>query len=213
MELGTLAAIRRYPVKSLRGESLEEVTVLPQGLEGDRVRAMIVRDDGHARTGKPYRGKENDRLHLCGDPAAGVERAHERGVDVEVEESGGDPFFDDAPVSIIVDKWLRGLSAYVGYDVGFERFRPNFFVKSREGFSLTEEAMTGRELALGEVLLRVRYPIERCVVTTYDQAGGQSDPEILGYVARERSAWMGIYCDVLRAGIVRIGDSFSLVER
>jgi uncharacterized protein YcbX len=212
MELGTLSAIRRYPVKSLRGESLEEVAVLPQGLEGDRLRAMIVRD-GHARVGKPYRGKENDRLHLSGDSATGVERAHERGVEVEIEERVAEPFVDDAPVSIIVDKWLRGLSAYVGYDVGFERFRPNFFVKSRDGFSLTEEAMTGRELALGDVLLRVRYPIERCVVTTYDQSGGESDPEILSYVVRERSAWMGVYCDVLRAGIVRIGDSFSLVER
>ena len=212
MELGTLSAIRRYPVKSLRGELLDEVAVLPQGVEGDRVRAMIVRE-GHARTGKPYRGKENDRLHLSGDPAVGAERAHERGVQVELEERRDEPFVDDAPVSIIVDKWLRGLSGYVGYDVGFERFRPNFFIKSREGFSLTEEAMTGRELALGDVLLRVRYPIERCVVTTYDQAGGEGDLEILNYVVRERSTWMGIYCDVLRAGIVRIGDSFSLVER
>ncbi len=212
MDLGTLAAIRRYPVKSLRGETLDEVAVLRHGLEGDRARAMIVRD-GHARTGKPYRGKENNRLHLSSDPAAGVERAHERGVNVDLEERSGDPFFDDAPVSIVVDKWLRGLSAYVGYDVGFERFRPNFFINSREGFSLTEEAMTGRELALGDVLLRVRYPIERCVVTTYDQAGGESDLEILNYIVRERSTWMGIYCDVLRAGIVRIGDSFSLVER
>lgn len=212
MDLGTLAAIRRYPVKSLRGEALEEVAVLPQGLEGDRLRAMIVRE-GHARVGKPYRGKENNRLHLSDDPAAGVERAHERGVEVDLAERDGEPFVDDAPVSIIVDKWLRGLSAYVGYDVGFERFRPNFFVTSRDGFSLTEEAMTGREVALGDVLLRVRYPIERCVVTTYDQQTGESDHEILHYIVRERSTWMGIYCDVLRAGIVRIGDSFSLVER
>jgi uncharacterized protein len=212
MELGTLAAIRRYPVKSLRGEALSEVPVLPQGLEGDRLRAMIVHA-GHARLGKTYRGKENDQLHLSPDPAVGVERARERGVEVSLESREDEPYVDDAPVSIIVDKWLRGLSAYVGYDVGFERFRPNFFVKSRDGFSLTEEAMTGRELALGEVLLRVRYPIERCVTTTYDQQTGEGDHEILNYVARERSAWMGIYCDVLRAGIVRIGDSFSLVER
>ncbi len=212
MDLGTLGAIRRYPVKSLRGESLEEVTVLPQGVEGDRLSAMIVRE-GHARVGKTYRGKDNDRLHLSGDPATGVTRAHERGVEVELQARDDEPFVDDAPVSIMVDKWLRGLSAYVGYDVGFERFRPNFFVASRDGFSLTEEAMTGREVALGDVLLRVRYPIERCVVTTYDQHGGESDVDILNYVVRERSAWMGIYCDVLRAGIVRIGDSFALVER
>lgn len=212
MELGTLAAIHRYPVKSLRGESLDQVAVLQQGVEGDRTRSMIVRG-GHARTGKPYRGKENDELHLSSDPQRGVERARERGVEVELQTNEEEPFTDDAPVSIVVDTWLRGLSKYVGYDVEYERFRPNFFVHARDGFSLTEEAMTGRELALGEVLLRVRYPIERCVVTTYDPSGGQSDPEVLSYVVRERSAWMGIYCDVLRAGIVRIGDSFSLVER
>jgi MOSC domain-containing protein len=212
MELGTLAAIHRYPVKSLRGESLDDVAVLQHGLDGDRVRSMIVRE-GHARTGKPYRGKENDRLHLSSDPQSGIESARERGVTVELEERDGEPYFDDAPVSLIVDTWLRGLSAYLGYDVEYTRFRPNFFVRARARFSLTEEAMTGRELALGEVLLRVRYPIERCVVTTYDPNGGESDPEILSYVARERSAWMGIYCDVLRAGIVRIGDSFPLVER
>ena len=212
MELGTLAAIHRYPIKSLRGESLEETAVLQQGIEGDRVRSMIV-CDGHARVGKPYRGKENDRLHLSPEPSEGIARAAERGVHVEIQSRDEEPFVDDAPVSIIVDAWLRGLSKYVGYDVEYERFRPNFFVHAREGFSLTEQAMTGREVALGEVLLRVRYPIERCVVTTYDPNGGESDPEILSYVVRERSAWMGIYCDVLRAGIVRIGDSFSLVER
>jgi len=212
MDLGTLCAIHRYPVKSLRGESLDEAIVLQQGLEGDRVRSMLVRD-GHARIGKPYRGKENDRLHLCGDAATGVARATERGVRVELEDRADEPFMDDAPVSIIVDTWLRGLSRFVGYDVEYVRFRPNFFVHARDGFSLTEEAMTGRELALGEVLLRVRYPIERCVVTTYDPNGGEADSKILAYIARERSTWMGVYCDVLRAGTVRIGDSFSLVER
>lgn len=212
MELGTLGAIHRYPVKSLRGESLDEVNVLQHGLEGDRLRSMIVRD-GHARIGKPYRGKENDKLHLADDVQSGVARASERGVTVEVRERDDEPFVDDAPVSIIVDTWLRGLSRYVGYDVEYSRFRPNFFVHARDGFSLTEEAMTGRELSLGDVLLRVRYPIERCVVTTYDPSGGESDPDVLAYVVRERSAWMGIYCDVLRAGTVRIGDSFVLVER
>ncbi|MGD1065558.1 MAG: MOSC N-terminal beta barrel domain-containing protein, partial [Vulcanimicrobiaceae bacterium] len=36
MLLGTLAALWRYPVKSLRAEALTHVTVLPDGLEGDR---------------------------------------------------------------------------------------------------------------------------------------------------------------------------------
>lgn len=211
MQLGTLAAIHRYPVKSLRGEDLNETPVDSNGLPGDRERALIV-GEGHERAGKRYYGKANDRLHLTASLEDAVGLAEERHVPVSVERSD-ERFYDDSPVSLIVDRWLSGLSRHVGYDVEHERFRPNFYVRAVPRFHFTEEDLTGREIALGEVLMRVRYPIGRCVVTTYDLHGGDADPRILSYVARERENWMGIYCDVLRAGIVRLGDSFELVER
>ena len=117
--------MRRFPVKSLRGEALEEIAVDSNGLHGDRQRALVVRD-GPIRAGKTYRGKEHERLHLIADPDAATAAAAERGVDVSLERDG--PFFDDAPVSIIVDRWLDALSAHVGYRVEWQRFRPNFFV-------------------------------------------------------------------------------------
>lgn len=39
--IGTLTAIRRYPVKSMRGEDLSEVRVTYAGLSGDRVYAFV----------------------------------------------------------------------------------------------------------------------------------------------------------------------------
>jgi len=209
MDLGRLGAIWRYPIKSLAGESLESALVFADGLEGDRERALLVRD-GHARTGKPYRGKENDRLHTAADAPAALELARVRGVTAELA-SDDERFFDDAPISIVVDRWLDGISDHVGYRVEYQRFRPNFFIEAQKGVP-EEAALSGRELALGEVRLRVRYPIERCVVTTYDLAGGEADARILRYIAQERSTWMGIYCDVLRAGTVRIGDSLAVVD-
>jgi len=196
MNLGTLLGIYRYPVKSLRGEPLGQTYLDENGLEGDRERAII--ESSGPRAGKPRRGKEHPEMHL-------VERAGEAAFSDE-------RYFDDSPVSLIVDRWLDGLSSHVGYRVEYQRFRPNFFVASTADVP-DEAALTGRELTLGEVVLRVRYPIERCVVTTYDLKGGQADPRILRYLAQERSASMGIYCDVPRAGIVRIGDSLSLIER
>jgi uncharacterized protein YcbX len=209
MVIGTLAAIWRYPVKSLRGESLESVTIDEAGIPGDRAAALFVRS-GHAREGKTYRGKEHDRLHLASSPEAALELGATRGV--TLERRGDGPFFDDAPISLIFDRWLDDLNAAVGYAVEPERFRPNFFVRARSEFTAGEAALQNAELMLGGAHLRVRYPIERCVTTTYDPRGGAADPEILRLVAQRRNAWMGVYCDVTRAGTVRTGDSMVLVS-
>lgn len=207
MQIGTLRAIRRYPVKSLAGEVLDACAVLASGLEGDRVEALIAEDG--PRTGKTYRGKEDDRLHRL----SSADEALALAPGTHLEQSDDEAFFDDAPVSLIVDRWLDGVSSFVGYRVEFERFRPNFYIEADPGVKIDEATLTGRELQLGEVTLRVRYPIERCVVTTYDLRGGEADPRILRYVAQARSNWMGIYCDVPRAGVARTGDSLVLIER
>ena len=207
MQIGRLDAIWRYPTKSLHFESLDVAEVDPDGIRGDRSRALVV-TAGHARLGKPYRGTENERFHLESDDEAARALAAERGVQTEVH---GGRFFDAAPISILVDRWLEGLSAHVGYHVEPHRFRPNLFVRAADGFALLEDDLAGWELALGPVRLRVRQPIERCAVTTYDPEGGASDPRILRYVAQERRTWMGIYCDVVATGIIRPGDELQRV--
>src|SRR5579863_1659405 len=209
MLVGTLDAVRRYPVKSLRAESLECAEVMPDGIDGDRTSALFVAS-GNVRVGKTYRGKENDRLHLLPDEDAARSAAASRGVAVEVRR--GEHFFDDAPVSIMVDRWLDGLRARLGYAVEWERFRPNFFVRARPEFLATEWDLQGADLRLGAVRLRVRCPIERCVAITYHPHGEPSDPEILRFLANERQACIGIYCDVLQPGRTCVGDLLKREE-
>jgi uncharacterized protein YcbX len=206
MHIGRLDTIWRYPTKSLHFEALDEAVVEPDGIRGDRTRALVV-TAGHARLGKPYRGTENDRLHLEADTESARALAAQRGV--QTEEQGGERFFDAAPVSILVDRWLEGLCTHVGYAVQPSRFRPNLFVRASDGFSMLENDLVGWELELGPVRLRVRKPIERCVVTTYDPDGGANDPRVLRYVAQERKTWMGIYCDVVTTGVIRPGDELT----
>jgi len=167
--------------------------------------------EGHARTGKTLRGKEHDRLHLIDDAATAVASAADLGIATDLRGDEG-RYFDDAPVSLLLDRWLDGLSAHVGYAVEPIRFRPNLFVRAADGFSEDEQALVGATLVIGEVALEVRYGIERCVAVTYHPEGEPSDPRILRYVANERATLMGIYCDVLRAGVVRAGDAV-VVER
>ncbi|HEX4013085.1 MAG TPA: MOSC domain-containing protein [Candidatus Cybelea sp.] len=205
--IGSLQALRRYPTKSLRGEALECAEIGETGIPGDRATALFAREG--AREGKTYRGKENERLHLFDDPSAAVAFARERGTGVDVRRD--EHFFDDAPISLIVDAWLCDLRVYLGYAVEWERFRPNLFVRSQGRAVPLERALVDCELALGPVRLRVRAGIRRCVTITYHPDGEPSDPRILEYVAQRRENLMGVYCDVVTPGAVCRGDRLLLL--
>lgn len=207
MLLGTVASIWRYPVKSLHFEELREAEVEMDGVRGDRTAAYFVASTDRPRYGHEFRGKENDTLHLIVD-GPDVQAAAQR-ARVDVERRDGDRFFDAAPVSIVFDRWLLALSEHVGYAVEPLRFRPNIFAVAAPEFFAEETALVGQTLTIGAVTLRVRKPIERCVVPTYDVHGGPSDPRILRFVAQERSNVMGIYCDVVTPGVVRAGDGIA----
>lgn len=207
MTIGTVAGIWRYPVKSLRGDPMERVEVAAEGIPGDRASALFVRG-GHAREGKTFRGKEHPRLHLLTEAGAAIGVAALDGI--ALEQRRDEHFFDDAPISLLVDRWLEELSAHVGYPVEPQRFRPNFFVRADCGFASREADLIGAIVRIGDAQLRVRGPIERCVTITYHPGGAPADAEILRFVATQRNAWMGIYCDVAVAGSAAVGDAVSL---
>lgn len=50
--LGSIAAVRRYPVKSMLGEDLDAVTVVTDGVDRDRALALIDPDSGRIATAK-----------------------------------------------------------------------------------------------------------------------------------------------------------------
>ncbi|MDP9025395.1 MAG: MOSC N-terminal beta barrel domain-containing protein, partial [Candidatus Eremiobacteraeota bacterium] len=78
-EVGEIAAIWSYPVKSLAPQALQRTAVELGGIPGDRAEALFV-ESGHARQGKEYRGKENNRLHLTHTTDDAVRLALERNV-------------------------------------------------------------------------------------------------------------------------------------
>ena len=202
--LGSVRALWRYPTKSLKAEDLQSAEIAFDGIPGDRGRAFIV-ESGGVRVGKTYRGKENNLLHLTSSEERAFEVAAARNVRVKVA-CDATHYFDAAPLSVIFDRWLDEASSLVGYALEPLRFRPNVFVTASTEFCGLERDFTGCPIQIGDVKLRVRGPIERCVTTTYDQTDGQSDPAVLRAIAQGRDTFLGIYCDIELPGRIRIGD-------
>jgi hypothetical protein len=210
MQLGEIAAITRYPVKSLAGVELQSVEIARDGIPGDREAAFFV-TAGHARTGKTYRGKENNLLHLTSDVRRAELLAREKNAEVELRR--GDHFFDAAPISIVFDRWVDDVSRGVGRELDFRRWRPNFFAKAAPDFQFKENDLSDCVIEAGTAVLHVLRPILRCAVISYDVNTGEPDPEVLRYVAQERENIFGIYCEVELAGEVRTGDALRLRAR
>lgn len=210
-DIGEVAAIWRYPVKSLAAEPLESTVVQPDGIPGDRGRALFVQS-GHARTGKTYRGKEHNLLHLTHDPARAIDVAAQRGVRVELQEEQPH-YFDASPISLVFDLWIGDVERALETPLDPRRWRPNFYARAAAGFTLRESELAGRVIEIGSVVLRVRDTIKRCVTTTYDIETGERDDDVLMYVAQRRDNVMGVYCEVELAGTVRAGDALRLRER
>ena len=63
-QIGTVAALRRYPVKSMLGEDRGEARITVRGFEGDRVYALIDVQSGKVATAKlPHRWRTMLQLH------------------------------------------------------------------------------------------------------------------------------------------------------
>ena len=202
--IGTLRSIWRYPIKSLAPVELPAVLIDEGGIPGDRTRALIVRQ-GHARLNKPYRGKEHNLLHTTGALERAQSFAAQAGVVVE-PQSNQPHYFDCAPISLIVDRWLDEASDLVGYRLEPLRFRPNLFAHAAVEFDAMESDLVGATITIGTVQVVVRQPIVRCVTPTYDLQSGKSDPNILRAITEHRAACLGIYCDVATAGRISVGD-------
>jgi uncharacterized protein YcbX len=230
--VGRVAALWRYPVKSMGAEPLDEVEVSWHGLAGDR-RFAFVRD-GLERSGFPYLTirERSDMAHFqpsFTDPdrldASRTVVRTPGGEEFDVldpalvDELGGGArvirlkrgLFDTAPLSLMTTQTVAGLGALVGRELDPQRFRPNLLVEASEGDArFPEDAWVGLALRVGGMRMRVDQRDERCVVTNVDPATSERDPAILRAIAREREACLGVYGATVEPGRVALGDPVTL---
>lgn len=237
--VGIVRAIYRYPVKSMRGEPLDEAHIGWHGIPGDR-RYAFVRAENRSTfpwlTARQvselllYTPALEDPAHLTGSPVhvrtpEGAEYAiGSAELHADIARRYPRPFhllrlgtgaFDDAPLSLITTGTLAALGNALGMELRPLRFRPNLVIETPAGERFPEERWVGRVLALGDgadgARLRVTEHDTRCKMITLDPDTARAEPRVLEEVTRSRDECAGVYCIPARLGTIRIGQPVRLL--
>lgn len=222
-----LLRIRRYPVKAMGGEWLDEVPVDRRGLRGDRAWAVVDADGRLAAAKDSRRFRRRDAVFDyaaattaggvvvrreewswdAGDPALDVDLSARMAAEVRLLPEGDVSHFDDQPVSLVGTATLDHLARTQGVDADPRRFRTNLVVETEEPF--VEESW-GR-LAIDDVELEVVGAVPRCRATTIAQDGVAPEPDMLRVLA-DRDVCLCAYAQVVAPGTLRTGAQVRLLD-
>jgi uncharacterized protein YcbX len=122
------------------------------------------------------------------------------------------------PVTLISDGSLGRLARQAGTEeIDPRRFRMLFELTGCEAHE--EDTWAGRRFAVGEAVVRVGGPVDRCAVTTRDHDTGERDLDTLRLIKSYRgqrksdgAILFGVYGTVVQSGHVRVGDAFEPIE-
>ena len=76
-----------------------------------------------------------------------------------------------------------------------------------------EDEWEGRLARIGDAVIRVGGPVERCAMTTRDPDTGERDLDTLGLIksyrglSERRTLDFGVYAEIVQPGRVRVGDT------
>jgi uncharacterized protein YcbX len=202
----------RYSVKSLRGERLDAIDVLADGLRGDRS-TQVVDHKGARMTGRTAKRLLGLQSGIGADGEPTIDGHSWRSAEAlnlirDAAGPGADlaplgRHFDDRAILVTTDGAIGALG------VDGRRLRPNIFLEGVEG--LAESDWVGRRLRLGGVVLEVVDRCERCVMTTIDPDTLEVDPDVLRRINDEFGTLMGVLCEVVTPGDLRVGEVAELI--
>ncbi len=236
--MGLVAALYRFPVKSMRGERLQEARVGWFGIEGDRQYAFARSDNTSWfpwLTGR-------DVPDLLRYTPRFVEPANTRASPVMVRTPSGAEVlldsdvlrddlaarhggpvhlmqlergtFDAAPLSLISTTTVGDLQARTAMRLDPVRFRQNILLDVGATAPYVEEKWQGRILMFGtgndtaRVLLSRRD--KRCMMINLDPDSAAQTPAVLREVVASRDECAGLYAGPVTTGRIHVGDPVYL---
>lgn len=274
----TLKAIFRYPVKSMLGESLTDVAIGENGIEGDR--AWATRDEvrGGIRGAKKLPQLMRFQATSTGGNTAEItapdgdtcstntdainawlseKMAHDvslwpimpaddldhyrRGApdseDFEQElrelfgrlpneplpdltafaevmefESPPGTYFDAFPLMLMTQQSLDTLSEQAPNSAFDQRrFRANLLLEvegTDEAFP--EQSWVGKELHIGDVVLKIIDTCPRCSMTTHATGDLPRDTDVMRHLVSEAEGNLGVYAKIVKTGTVSAGQAVTV---
>ena len=231
--IGAIAALNRYPVKSMAGEALAEADLRWSGVRGDREYAFVFADrlrrfpwlsardvadlvTYRARAAGPY---APSGLPVEVDTPTGARlRVDDQDLAAELSLAAAAEVhplqisrgaYDSMPVSVVSTSTFAAVDAAHGTPVDPARFRINIVIDSDERDTAWRGAVV--EIGDGGARLAIVRPIERCSLITIDPASGRRNPTIMRTVAQKFGNEVGELATILQPGVVRCGDLVRLV--
>lgn len=238
IEIGQIEALFRYPVKSMRGEQLEAVTLGWHGLEGDRRFAFRRLDDGgdfpwlsasrlpglvcftplRGEPGKAgavpthVRTPEGEEMPLFGEALA-AEVTRRCGVPVQMMQLRNG-IFDEATVSVISSTTAGEICRLAKTGADIRRFRPNIVVRCTRALPFEEDQWVGGVLRFGEggatPAVAVTMRDLRCAMVNIEPDRGTLAPEMMKACVHSNENHAGIYGTVIRPGRLAVGQTVVL---
>ena len=222
-----ISQLWRYPVKSLRGESLTSTELTLDGIPGDRI--IHVAGPHGPLTGRTHQL----RVHLAramgeDDRRIILDLFTKTGLKPNVVFESGGTLPCQARIARMPAR-LRSASrraaaaprrrrrnllvatdgavARLGHDV--RRLRPNIVLSGVDAD--LEPDMPGRALEIGDALVGVHSVRQRCVVTTIDPDTGNQDLSVLRRIRDVFDGELALNCWVIRPGHISVDDPVRIV--
>ena len=114
--------------------------------------------------------------------------------------------------SVTLCNWAshRAVEQALGHTLSPKRWRGNFW--SDLGDAWAENELLGKEVQIGEAILRVEERVVRCLATTANPETGERDADTLKAL---NDNWghqdFSVYAEVVRGGAIRIGDKVTVL--
>jgi len=237
-QVGRIAGLVRYPVKSMAGVPADAAFLGWHGLAGDRRFALRRLGDD---SGFPWLSASSLPELILYRPV-GVDESSGEPLPTHVRTPSGDELglrapelvkelsarfgrelelmrmkhgvFDDGAVSVISLATIEGVARAAAVDLDRRRFRANILIEAEGEGTFHEDAWVGGRLSFGEAesspCVAVTTRDLRCMMVNLDPDTAVQDARVMKTVVQLNQNCAGVYGTVLATGVIRVGDPVRL---